>query len=153
MYEWDGRQGEDDEKESEMTELEKKWGSVIKKAEPSFQYKTINDAFALYGKLHSLMRGNTEIWYQKSAVFGRVNAKNINPDDLDRTHILLGGIFEKDLDDIFRVLQGDVWSPQGEARHLIRSKGLGHTSMSVGDVIVVGNKTFMVDRIGFTSLD
>lgn len=31
-------------------------------------------------------------------------------------------------------MQGEVWSPNGEARPLIRRAGLHHTSMSVGDI-------------------
>jgi len=31
-------------------------------------------------------------------------------------------------------MQGEIWSPNGEARPLIESLGLSHTSMSVGDV-------------------
>lgn len=33
-------------------------------------------------------------------------------------------------------MQGEIWSPNGEANELIRSKGLFHTSMSVGDCAV-----------------
>jgi hypothetical protein len=40
------------------------------------------------------------------------------------------------LDRIYASMQAEVWSPNGEARVLIRQKDLAHTSMSVGDVIV-----------------
>jgi predicted MPP superfamily phosphohydrolase len=39
------------------------------------------------------------------------------------------------LDDIFEMMQGENYSPAGEARDLIRSSGTHHTSMSVGDII------------------
>jgi hypothetical protein len=39
------------------------------------------------------------------------------------------------LDDAFWQMQGENWSPNGEARPLIQSLGLSHTSMMVGDVI------------------
>lgn len=39
-----------------------------------------------------------------------------------------------DLEDLFYNMQGEVWSPNGEARDLIKSKGLYHTSMSIGDI-------------------
>ena len=32
-------------------------------------------------------------------------------------------------------MQGEAWSPNGEARELIVSLGLHHTSMSIGDVV------------------
>lgn len=39
-------------------------------------------------------------------------------------------------DIVFNQMQGEVWSPNGEARLLIEYLGLEHTSMSVGDVLV-----------------
>lgn len=38
-------------------------------------------------------------------------------------------------ENVFAQMQGEVWSPHGEARELIASLGLHHTSMSVGDVV------------------
>ena len=49
-------------------------------------------------------------------------------------------------------MQGEKWSPKGEARELIKSKGLRHTSMSVGDVMVVNGKPLLVDSVGFVDL-
>jgi hypothetical protein len=45
-------------------------------------------------------------------------------------------------DDVFCQMQGEVWSPNGEAVPLIESLGLTHTSMSVGDVVRDGDGTF-----------
>ena len=39
------------------------------------------------------------------------------------------------LENAFVRMQGEVWSPNGEARELIASLGLHHTSMSIGDVV------------------
>ena len=50
-------------------------------------------------------------------------------------------------------MQAEVWSPNGEARALVQSKGLGHTSMSVGDVAVVDGKAFVVASFGFEPLE
>ena len=50
------------------------------------------------------------------------------------------------------MMQGEIWSPEGQANAMIRSSGTGHTSMSVGDIIHVGNKWLMVDRYGFHAL-
>lgn len=38
-----------------------------------------------------------------------------------------------DQDDVYTQMQGEFWSPNGEARPLIKKLGLGHTSMSIGD--------------------
>lgn len=42
---------------------------------------------------------------------------------------------ENTLDDIYWSMQGENWSPNGEARDMIEDAGVHHTSMSVGDVI------------------
>lgn len=50
-------------------------------------------------------------------------------------HALLCTIYLDDLESVYFHQQGENWSPNGEARGLIESKGLHHTSMSVGDVV------------------
>jgi|SRR6185369_1948691 len=75
-----------------------------------------------------------------------------DPTALDKTHVMLRDVEAKDFEDLFRKMQGEVWSPKGEARPLIRSKGLQHTSMSVGDVAVVEKEVFIVDNRGWRRL-
>jgi len=137
------------------------------------QYKTLNDAAILdpgYGK------GRTEIWYfKRGSMGGGIDSKylyslgpaffeerltkhpeyeefRVDPRKLDKTHALLGSIQETSPERVFAMMQGENWSPRGEARSLIRGKGLEHTSMSVGDIIKVGGKVMMVDRMGFAKL-
>src|SRR5262245_33549387 len=76
------------------------------------------------------------------------------PGKLNRTHIFLGMFDAEDLEDLFIKMQGEVWSPNGEARELIKAKGLQHTSMSVGDLAVdLDNWTVhLVDRFGFVEI-
>ena len=86
---------------------------------------------------------------------------------LDQSHVLLKTLASFDngrvsttdpdimraLGTVFSKMQGENWSPNGEARDLIRSKGLEHTSMSVGDAVVVdGSTLFLVDRFGFKEM-
>ena len=79
--------------------------------------------------------------------------KTPNPKDLRLTHIELGTFEATDLDNLFVKMQGEVWSPNGEARPLIEFKGLKHTSMSVGDIAVTeSGDTFICDRIGWMIL-
>ncbi len=40
-------------------------------------------------------------------------------------------------------------SPNGEARELVNQKKLSHTSMSVGDVLEIGDDFFIVEQAGF----
>jgi hypothetical protein len=61
----------------------------------------------------------------------------------------------KDLDDAYYMMQGEIWSPNGEARFLIKCLGLSHTSMSVGDFIedTFHGCFYKVDSFGFKKYD
>ena len=123
-------------------------------------YKSLNDVFPA---------GDTEIWYFKSTgtdteygqeadlMMGyewcRKKGCLPDPNHLEKTHVLLGKIALTDRDEIFMRLQGDEWSPNGEARPLIAGKGLHHTSMSVGDIMKIGDKVIFVDAWGFAELN
>lgn len=117
-------------------------------------YKTLNDASHLAKELST---GTTKVWYCKdsrNAFFGvneleRIAGHRIDKANISDTHALVGEISSVDLEDIFYVMQGEVWSPNGEARDLIRSLGLDHTSMSVGDAIQIGDAIHFVGSIGF----
>lgn len=117
-------------------------------------YLTLNNA-ALVTPFPELAKGTTKIWYMKpehmrALGFGGltwakkegtvVTKKTVR----EETHVLLGEINCVDLEEIFIMLQGENWSPRGEARTLIESLGLSHTSMSVGDVVEIGDQMFMV---------
>jgi len=125
------------------------------------QYKSLNDAVAVTSN-PSYEKGNSGIWYMKKSFFrdGSMGVDWLierdmlpNMRTIDDTHEHLGGIRERNLERVWRLMQGEAWSPRGEARSLITKKGLGHTSMSVGDVIQQGSKLFMVDRTGFRRID
>jgi hypothetical protein len=119
-------------------------------------YKSLNDARVIHPGLAS---GETHVWYMKPAYIPRfmlglaaVRPTSLIPTDpkrLGRTHIWLGKIASVDPEEVFRILQGDVWSPTGEARDLIIGKRLHHTSMSVGDCVVRDGQIYMVDNVGF----
>lgn len=82
-----------------------------------------------------------------------------DPTNLAKTHVWLLNRTHPDhpaaaLEAIYMTMQGEVWSPNGEARDMIEAKGLHHTSMSVGDVVVHVDTgiVYMVDRFGFAEL-
>tara|TARA_R110000787_G_scaffold280188_1_gene390780 strand:+ start:455 stop:859 length:405 start_codon:yes stop_codon:yes gene_type:complete len=75
---------------------------------------------------------------------------------LDLTHTELMTVEVESRSDIFGMMQGEVWSSgakQEAAQDLIRSLGLSHTSMSIGDIVVEeDNHVYMVDRDGYRHL-
>jgi hypothetical protein len=103
------------------------------------------------------------VYYMKSAFFREgiqgyawLKERNLVPDlaDLTKTHVFLKLIEARKLEDVYFRMQGESWSPTGEAREFVASKGVQHTSMSVGDIVVDHNCRvgFMVDRMGFRFL-
>jgi hypothetical protein len=106
--------------------------------------------------------GPTEVWYWKDDM-GRdmMMGKNFlikqnkmpDPANLAATHVKLGSVKETNPEKVFHMMQGEMWSPEGQARSFIQASGTGHTSMSVGDIVVVNGKAQMVDRFGFTPID
>lgn len=85
-------------------------------------------------------------------------------DTLETTHIKLREVEAEDPEEVFDMMQGENWSPNGEARPLIQSLGLQHTSLSVGDIIryeedgayegsrILAGSIFMCDNAGWVFL-
>lgn len=132
-------------------------------------YTNLNDAAKVS---HLLSNGKVSIWYYKDensrdACMGREFCDKhgffqIDPKNLAATHVNLGciratvvddGVTEEvDLEEIFSLMQGETWSPQGEARNMLRAIGISHTSMSMGDIIEFNGDVFIVDNYGFVKL-
>ena len=128
--------------------------------EHDVQYQSLNDA-ANYGDGYK--KGSTEVWYARDSAmrnlvmgmdFLRKNAPEAVPTTktYKTTHRLVGKVAEKSPDRVFGMMQGERWSPDGEARTMLAKQGLHHTSMSVGDIVRIGTKVLFADRNGFTSL-
>ena len=78
------------------------------------------------------------VYYARRPTFhpsGEFGTPPVTADGLRLSHAWLFEIEAASLDDAFRRMQGESWSPQGEARELLQAMGLRHTSMSVGDVL------------------
>lgn len=71
---------------------------------------------------------------------------------LTATHVFLRTVEADTLDGVYYRSQGEIWSPNGEARALLEEKGLCHTSMSIGDVIEADGKFWIVAPVGFEEL-
>ena len=88
------------------------------------------------------------IFYKKKPEFCMLEVPTtVNLED----YAELGVIAADDHEDVFVKMQGEMWSPNEEARSLILAKDLRHTSMSVSDLLFdhYQSKYFMVISEGF----
>jgi len=87
------------------------------------------------------------------AVFLQKQGKLPSLEKLRDTHVFVKTIDVGQLSDVYREMQGEFWSPNGEARDTIEKAGLQHTSMCVGDIAIdqAGN-AYMVDNVGWFPL-
>lgn len=67
------------------------------------------------------------------------------------THTFLKDVVTDSVENVYWEMQGENWSPRGEARPLIEALGLHHTSMSVGDCVldVEGDVLWQVANAGW----
>ena len=126
-------------------------------------YRTLKDAYEVTNDPRFLS-GKTQIWYYKrseSRDFGmgsfglERSGKWPSVENLSLTHVFIGFVDESNPSKVFQMMQGEYWSPNGEASTLAAFilRMAGHTSMSVGDIIVFpGSKALMVDMAGFYDL-
>jgi hypothetical protein len=122
-------------------------------SEASEQYSSLTDVYP---------DGTTEVWYWKDDhgrdfMMGfnwlKKRGIDVSAETIPQTHALIGTLKETNPEKIFYMMQGETWSPEGQARNMIRASGTGHTSMSVGDVIHSNGKWLMVDRFGFQDIE
>ena len=120
-------------------------------------YATLNDA-AVISPILAL--GATQVWYVKNdyfrafcmgAEFAKDDGVVFDPKNPCKTHVLVGHVTDSEKEDLFEVLQGENWSPNGEARELIGNLKT-HTSMSVGDVLIQNGDAYMVENFGFAGI-
>lgn len=124
-------------------------------------YRTLKDAYEVTNDPRFLS-GKTQIWYYKRSEaldfgmgsFGLERSGNWpSVDNLSLTHVFIGYVNESNPSKILGMMQGEYWSPDGEASTLPALRMAGHTSMSIGDIIVLpSGKTMMADMTGFYDL-
>ncbi|MCK9231070.1 MAG: hypothetical protein RBS96_02605 [Dehalococcoidales bacterium] len=78
------------------------------------------------------------VLYRKNPTFVPLKWERPASDLLQSVLVYLATVEANTPDEAFTRMQGENWSPNGEARPLILGKGLQHTSMSVGDALVDG---------------
>lgn len=85
------------------------------------------------------------VWYMKPSFFSKgmmgheeLKKNNLLPTwaTITNTHVHVRDLKASSLEEVFTEMQGEVWSPNGEAMKMLEFKGLQHTSMTVGDIVV-----------------
>lgn len=114
--------------------------------------------------------GDTEIWYEKETCFDGWDfrekmykeepdhdmeytkrcGERIDPKNLEKTHTLLGTIGETDLNEIYHLMNN--WGVGDLSNRFLDSKGITHTSMSIGDIIKIDDTVYFVDSRGFKDI-
>jgi hypothetical protein len=86
-----------------------------------------------------------QIFYARCPTFhasGSFGTPRLTVISLGSSHTRLCEVKADSLDDAWRKMQAEYWSPNGEAQPLLERLCLSHTSMSVGDVIRDENGTY-----------
>lgn len=74
---------------------------------------------------------NYQVWYKRNYIQDTEEALETFED----SYVPIMRLEAEDLEEVFVLMQGIMWSPNGEARQAIRDFKLDHTSMSIGDVV------------------
>jgi hypothetical protein len=94
-----------------------------------------------------------QIWYMKPSFLRDVVGSSPDPNNLSATHVHLKEIEAESQEEALSRMRAENWSPNGEALNLLQSKGLQHTTMTIGDVLVdEGEAVYLVTGIGFSLL-
>jgi hypothetical protein len=75
-----------------------------------------------------------EVWYARKPTFNQKDVP-LTLGKIMSKYVKVAEVYMTHMEDVFYKMQGEWWSPYGEAREYIRRVGLTHTSMSVGDLI------------------
>jgi hypothetical protein len=126
-------------------------------------YTTLADAAIVTGN-PVYGAGTTKVYYWKGsfaadAMMGHdwLVKRNLLPtrSTLTQNYVLIGTINLDHPEDVFHAMQGEMWSPQGQANMMIRRLDT-HTSMSMGDIVeIMGGASgvlWLVDSVGFKKL-
>jgi len=107
-------------------------------------FHTKSEAVEAAAKFKAMDEGTRwfDVYYANEPTFTTPDSAAV--ESLSRTHtfVLRHPVDNKNdlsveslLEKVFHHMQGEIWSPDGEARSLVYALGIRHTSMSVGDVV------------------
>lgn len=129
---------------------DKNWQAVLPrhKAETSGYHSLADAANATHDLRYG--HGAASVWYARNPTFFDADT---HLSELSTSHVRLGSYASGSLDDVWHAMQGECWSPDGQARNLITRLGLRHTSMSVGDVVEIHGEFHVCANVGWRKLE
>ena len=117
---------------------------------------TGRDAIKMLRERGKPEKGSTmkyQIWYMKPSFLRGIVGSSPDPNNLSASHVHLKDIEADNQEDALSRMRAENWSPNGEALDLLQSKGLQHTTMTIGDVLVdESDAVYLVTGIGFSLL-
>ena len=104
-----------------------------------------NLAREAYERSKTIHVGLAEVWYKRQPTFR--SDPDLRIDNLEATHVHVhnvqvnaeAGAWGDELGTVYHMMQGEVWSSSLQARQILRRRGVGHTSLSIGDVVIMPN--------------
>ena len=94
-----------------------------------------------------------QVWCMKPSFLRGIVGNSPDPNDLSATHVHLKDIKADNQEGVLYRMRAEIWSPNGEALDLLQGKGLAHTTMTIGDVLVdESDAVYQVTAIGFSLL-
>ena len=72
--------------------------------------------------------------------------------EIKEHYTFIGEVAERDIDRVFEMMEVENYSPNGEASTFLGSKFASHTSMSVGDVVRIGERWLIARMTGWTDI-
>lgn len=97
------------------------------------------------------MKGLWTVFYAKRPSY--FNPEVPTAETFGTLYVAVKKVIAENEEGVFEAMQGENWSPNGEARPMIEALGLTHTSMSVGDVAEGPNGELqMVESFGWKTL-
>ena len=96
-----------------------------------------------------------EVWYNRHPTFRSSLRGEYSPTTLNDTHAKVAEIEARDMNDAYLAMQAENWSPNGERRPHIIACGVGHTSMSISDILVnvTTGTAFVCQEIGWLEIE
>jgi hypothetical protein len=88
-------------------------------------------------------------FYNKDSFY--LEDKDITLESIKDSHVAVWDVVAENMEEAYMKMQGENWSPNGEARPVIEGLGLKHTSMSCSDILydMDEKKYYQVANIGF----